>query len=338
MELIVFCWLFQPAVVQRPNSAVTMTQPLPIGIQLTAENNTPSALASAPAPLLQSIPASGTRMMGIARQPQQQQQQLMQQLRFQQPQMQFHQTAVAPGGNPLQARIISSIGHQLIDAGRSSNLGIQQPPQQQPRTIIPHYSVAPQTPQGMIIVQQNPAAQQLQLQIKQQLIGVQSSSSLNTSSSSSPAAAVMVAATNNFQENPSIAQASTLQAVAGQTAISSTAIRSPYLMPSPRTLAQTPSQRLTLANSHLSTLGNMRQVVRPTLTLPTNNHGLCQVSGPSPDLQSKVNPADQVLLSPLQTTFQPNLDLAGLGSTLVNDGNITPLSPQDQLSRYVEQL
>lgn len=337
---MVFCLPFQPAVVQRPDLAVTTTQPLPIGIQLTTESNRPSALASAPAPLLQSIPVSGTRMMGIARQPQLQQQ-LMQQLRFQpQPQMQFHQTAVAHGGGPLQARIISSIGHQLIDVGRSSSIGIQQQPfqQQQPRTIIPHYSVTPQAPQGMIIVQQNPA-QQLQLQLKQQLIGVQSSSPLNTSSSSSPAgAAVMAAAaTNNLQENPSIAQASTLQAAvaAAQTAVSSAAIRSPHLMPGPRTLA--PSQRLTLANSLLSASGNLRPVVRPTLTLPMN-HGLCQIGGPGPDLQGKVNPADQVLLSPLQTTFQPNLDLASLGGSLVNDGSITPLTPQDQLSRYVEQL
>lgn len=273
--------------------------------------------------------------MGIARQPQQQQQ-LMQQIRFQQPQMQFHQTAVAPGGSPLQARIISSIGHQLIDAGRGSSLGIQQ--QQQTRTIVPHYSMTQQTPQGMIIVQQN-QAQQLQLQIKQQLIGVQSSSPLNTSSSSSSSVAgVMLPAANTLQENPTIAQqVSMLQAVA-QTAVSSAAIRSPpHLMPGPRTLAQTPSQRLTLANSHLSASGSMRQVARPMLTLPTN-HGLCQVGGPGPDLQGKVNPADQVLLSPLQTTFQPNLDLAGLGSTLVNDGSITPLTPQDQLSRYVEQL
>lgn len=41
-----------------------------------------------------------------------------------------------------------------------------------------------------------------------------------------------------------------------------------------------------------------------------------------------------------QAGFGLNLDLSGLGTTQLGraDGDVTPLTPQDQLSRYVDQL
>jgi len=50
------------------------------------------------------------------------------------------------------------------------------------------------------------------------------------------------------------------------------------------------------------------------------------------------NPVEQTMQAQ-QPGYGLNLDLSGLGTSLVrSDGDVTPLTPQDQLSRYVEQL
>lgn len=77
-----------------------------------------------------------------------------------------------------------------------------------------------------------------------------------------------------------------------------------------------------------------------TLTLPSRpmhsqlaGHAI-PTSGFHGDRHSQLN--DQSIFTQ-QSSYTVTLDLPGLGHSM-NDGDITPLTPQDQLSRYVERL
>jgi len=58
---------------------------------------------------------------------------------------------------------------------------------------------------------------------------------------------------------------------------------------------------------------------------------------------SQPNPVEQTMTlaqHPQQAGYGLSLDLTGLGTTTLGraDGDVTPLTPQDQLTRYVDQL
>lgn len=79
-----------------------------------------------------------------------------------------------------------------------------------------------------------------------------------------------------------------------------------------------------------------------TLTLPSRpmhsqlaaGHHAIPTSGFHGDRHGQLN--DQSIFTQ-QSSYTVTLDLPGLGHSM-NDGDITPLTPQDQLSRYVERL
>lgn len=109
-------------------------------------------------------------------------------------------------------------------------------------------------------------------------------------------------------------------------------------------LLQQQQTNIRLASSSLS------RGASPSPRQPSPGHFMSQrnalhttLSGTVLSQPTTSNPSDQTMTLAQQTP-QPgyglNLDLSGLGTTSLvrSDGDVTPLTPQDQLSRYVEQL
>lgn len=110
--------------------------------------------------------------------------------------------------------------------------------------------------------------------------------------------------------------------------------------PHPIAVASSQVRMLNLAPSRQSAPPRLTLTLPPPRPMHSSsvvvNHAL-PASGFRSDHHHQAQLNDQQTMLSQQPPYAMTLDLPGLGHSMT-DGDITPLTPQDQLSRYVEQL